>query len=253
MQVAAIRITLAALVLAPFVLHQLKKLQRKDFLPILVIGWIGSMIPAFLFALAQTQVSSALSGILNTLVPLNTFILGVLFFGLAFKWNKLIGVLVGLAGALFLILYGANFEASNLYYALLILLAGLCYATSVNTVKRYCQNIPSLLLTTIAFSSALPATIPLLLTSDFSEKLLYVDGGVQAFIYLAILAILGTAFANVIFFKLTQRTNALFASNVTYLIPLVAVFWGWLDGEVIGVYHIVGLLLILFGVYLASK
>ena len=252
-QVAAIRITLAAFVLMPFAITQLKQLQRKDFLPLAVVGWIGTAVPATLFALAQTRVDSGLSGVLNTLVPLYTFVLGVLFFGTVFKANKLIGVLVGLVGAVFLLLFGANLSGSSMGYALLIPLGGLGYATSVNIVKRYCQHMPSLLISTVSLLTTLPVALIPLVQADFSHKLFHTEGGLEAFLYLALLATISTALANVIFFKLTLRTNALFASSVTYLIPIVALIWGWIDGEIIGIQHIAGLLLILFGVYLASK
>jgi len=252
-QVVGIRITLAAFVLLPFAIPQLNKIRRKDLLPLFVVGWVGTAIPAFLFALAQTRVDSGLSGVLNTLVPLYTFVIGVLFFGTVFKANKLIGVLVGLVGAVFLLIFGANLSGSSMSYALLIPLGGLGYAMSVNTVKRYCQGIPSLLISTVALLMALPVALIPLVQADFSQKLFHTEGGLEAFLYLAVLATISTALANVIFFKLTLRTSALFASSVTYIIPIVALMWGWIDGEIIGIQHIAGLLLILFGVYLASK
>ncbi len=251
-QVAALRIVLSCLVLLPFAFRQLRFIKKENIGPILVIGWLGTAIPAFLFPLAQTQVDSALAAMVNTLVPLNTFVLGLLFFGTVFKWNKLIGVLIGLLGAFFLIFISSG-EISINFYVLFIVLGGWFYATSTNTIKRYCQNIPPLALTLAAFLSSAPFAAILLFSTDFSHRFTQVEGGTTAFFYIVLLAVFGTALANVVFFYLTQRTNALFAASVTYLIPIVAMFWGILDGEVIAWNHLVGLGLSLLGVYIVSK
>ena len=254
LQIACLRIILSSLVFLPFAWKQLSTLKRKDLAPILWVGWIGSAIPAFLFPLAQTHTDSAVASMLNTFVPLNVFILGLLFFGVKFKWNKLFGVLLGLSGVFFLLFNFGSGQSMNFNaYALFILLGGICYATSVNTVKTYAQHIHPLTLTLAAFLSAMPIALILLLTTDFPHRLSNVDGGGMAFFYIFLLAALGTAMANVIFFHLTQRTNALFASSVTYLIPIVALFWGVLDGEIIGWNHLVGLSLALCGVYMTSR
>lgn len=258
MQVATLRIALSALVLLPFTFREIKKLRKKDWWIFVIVGWIGTTIPAFLFPLAQTQIASSLAAMLNTLVPLNTFVIGLLFFGVVFKWNKLAGALLGLLGALFLIFVQNSGDIALNSYGLLIIVSGTMYAISMNTIKRYAQNINPFGLTLAAFWTCAPFAIVLLFSGDFLERLTQIGPngsheGYAAFGYIFILAAFGTALANTLFFFLVQRTSPLFASSVTYLIPFVALLWGVLDGEIIGWSHIVGFGLILSGVYLVSK
>ncbi len=253
LQVAALRICISGLVLLPLAVKHLKKIDyKKDYKGILIVGWIGSAIPAFLFPLAQTQVASSLAAMLNTLVPMFTFLLGLFFFGTVFKLNKLIGVLIGLIGAFFLVFIGKSggFEINP--YAFLIILGGFFYATSTNTIKKYCQHIHPLGLTAAAFLSAFPVCFIYLLCSDFNGRLA-MTGGPEALGFIVLLAVFGTALANVFFFAMTQRTTALFASTVTYMIPIVASFWGVLDGEIISWNHLLGLAFSLLGVYIVSR
>ncbi|MCB0514824.1 MAG: DMT family transporter [Chitinophagales bacterium] len=250
-QVAALRIFLAFAALLPVAGRGLRHLQRSNIKYAFVVGAVGSGIPAFLFATAQTHINSGTSGVLNSLTPLSTFVIGVLLFNTVFKWQKLLGVLIGLSGALTLILFSArSFGEQNLFYSSLIVLATICYAISVNVVKKYCQNIPSATLTMASFSLVMPfAVIYLLFFSNFSS-IIQQPNAPLALGYIAILAGVGTALANSLFFYLTQQTNALFASSVTYGMPLVALSWGFLDGEPLSIIHFVAFALIISGVYL---
>ncbi|MEM0994309.1 MAG: DMT family transporter [Bacteroidota bacterium] len=252
-QVAALRIFIAALAVIPVLPYSLKRTKKKDVPIIGVIALLGSGIPPFLFTFAQTQISSALAGVLNTLTPLFTFLLGLLFFGVVFRAQKLIGVLLGMFGGIFLIVFSTPYSQSeNNLYALLVVLASMCYAMSSNTVKRYAQDISPVAISAISFLMIGPFAGVFIFSTDFLEILNATEGAWTALGLIAILAIIGTAFANMIFFQLTQRTDALFASMVTYIIPLIAIFWGVLDGERIDWTYGMGLLTILSGVYLTS-
>ena len=66
------------------------------------------------------------------------------------------------------------------------------------------------------------------------------------------LAVFGTFIAWMLFYRLVQRTDALFAASVTYLIPLVAILWGLLDGEHLSPIQFGGMMLILLGVYFTT-
>ncbi|MEM9884978.1 MAG: DMT family transporter [Bacteroidota bacterium] len=252
-QVAALRIFIAALGVLPVLPYSIKRTKWKHLPVIGVIALLGSGIPPFLFTLAQTQISSALAGLLNTLTPLFTFLLGLLFFGVLFKLQKLLGVLLGMLGGIFLILFSTPYSASdNNLYGLFVVLACLCYATSSNTVKEYAQSISPVAISAISFLMIGPFAGIFIFSTDFLYILKTEEGAWTALALIAVLAIVGTAFANMVFFHLTQRTDALFASMVTYIIPLVAIFWGLLDGETIDWTYGVGLLAILSGVYLTS-
>ena len=253
-QVALVRISLATLSLAPVAVFHLKRVPRKSWLPIAFVGLFGSGIPPFMFAIAQTHVPSALTGIINATTPLFAFVIGIWFFGVAFHWLKGLGVLTGLAGSAILILYGtAGVSLEFIQYGLMILVATVCYGTSVNIIGKYLKEVPPLTITSVSFLIIGIPAIGLLFTTDIVARLESSAVAKESFGYVAILAVIGTALANFIFFNLAQRTTALFASTVTYLIPIVALIWGFRDGEPIGLLHVLGMILILAGVYLSSN
>lgn len=254
-QVACLRLAISALTFLPFLIGRWTKVDWSKWKPLLVIGLCGSAIPAFMFSIAQTEVSSSVAGILNSLTPLFTLVLGVLIFGNKGGWIKFVAVFIGLIGASVLILMGKNAGISgNMCYGLLIVVASMCYGISSNTVGTYLKDMKSLTISSVAFTAVgLPALVYLLSGTDFIYVLGNEEGAWRALGYIAILAIFGTVIATVFFFMLVQWTSALFSSMVTYLIPIVALMWGVLDGEVISLYHFLGMGLILSGVYLSRQ
>jgi len=254
MQVGSLRILLSAIALSPFVYITRKNITRQNLLPILGVGVFGSGIPPFLFAIAQTQIDSALAGMLNTLNPLFTFVLGVLIFKALFQWDKLIGVLIGLVGALLIILAEpTNPETGNNLYGVFIILGTMCYALSVNIIHTYLKTTSPLTITAWSFFYMSLFALVIFLMSKPIETFSSEPLIVQSFVSILILSVLCTAIANLLFFKMTQQTNALFASTITYTIPIVALFWGIIDGEQFQVVYVLGMLLILLGVYITSK
>jgi len=251
-QVAALRLFIAFLSLVPFLFKAFKKVSKKHIYPIIVMAFFGNGIPAFLFTKAQTQLDSSLVGILNSLVPLFTLLLGIYFFKSRPTKKNIVGVFLGLFGAVFLIVYGnvGVFEINN--YMLLVVLATVMYAISINVIKKYLQSIDALSVTALAFSIIGPLSAFYIFNTDFL-LLTKTDGGIEALLYIALLAVVGTSSAVVIFNKLISRSSAIFASSVTYLIPIVAILWGVFDGENITMNHILAVVIILSGVYLVNK
>ena len=98
-----------------------------------------------------------------------------------------------------------------------------------------------------------PAFIVLLFTDFFSSETLNNTALPKALLYLLILSIFGTAMAKVLFNKLVQMSTPVFASSVTYIIPITALIWGTLDGESFSLIQALAALLILLGVYLANR
>lgn len=254
-QVGAMRLSISAIAFFPFLVSRLGQIDWKRFKYLLVVGVTGSGLPAFMFALAQTQISSSLAGILNSLTPLFTLLLGVLFFGSRFSWAKLLGIILGLAGAIALIMLGSQSGMQgNLWYGLLVVIATVSYATSGNIVGAYLRDMNSLLIGAASFGIVgIPLLLYLLLGTDFLHRLQHVPGAWEALGYLSILALIGTFAASVIFFKLIQWTSPVFGSTVAYLIPIVALGWGVADGETVGLAHLMGMALILSGVYLSKR
>lgn len=254
-QVACLRIFLSMLAMSPLIFSSIQQIKKKDLPVISTIAVVGSGIPAFLYATAQTQLDSSVAAILNSLTPLFTLIIGLLFFKMSFRWAKMTGVIFGLLGAINLVVQtNSSFEVPNYNYALLIVFGTICYGLSINLVKSYCEQIPAIALNVVLFSIIGPfAGLFLFTATDFVSVMQTAEGAWQALGYVTLLGVFGTALATIIFFKLAQQTDALFSSTVTYLIPIVALFWGFLDGEIIGLSHILGLSFILLGVYLAGK
>jgi drug/metabolite transporter (DMT)-like permease len=253
-QVACLRISISALAFIPFLAARFKRIDWKKWRYFLLVGVAGSALPSFLFAFAQTQINSTMAGILNSLTPLFTLILGMLFFGAPFILKKTGGVFLGLLGAILLILWSNDQGLSGHWvYALLVIGATICYATSVNTVGAFLKDVHSVTISAVSFSfMGLPALI-YLFSTDFLSVMASSPQAWASLSYVAILALFGTVLATIIFFYLVHLNNPVFASMIAYLIPIVAVFWGVLDGEPVSWMHGVAMLLILSGIYLSRQ
>lgn len=251
-QLATARLGMAWLALSPLMLKH-TALLRKHWLPLLGSGVLGNGIPAFLFATAQTRIDSSLSGMLNGLTPLMTLLAGILFFGQRMRAIHLIGVFTGLLGATGLIfLKQQDGMPSWSYYALLPILGAVCYGLSGNIVKHYLYGLPAAAISALALTFVGPLCIVLALTSGLPQTLIEHPAGWCAFGHVALLAVLSSALALVLWNMLLQRTTALRASSVTYLMPVVAVSWGFLDGEYITAGQIGMIAIVLASVYLVS-
>jgi drug/metabolite transporter (DMT)-like permease len=252
-EVAALRMTISGLVLSPFLPAALRQFPKKLFPYLLLVGFVGSGFPAFFYALSIKHTSSALNGIINSLTPLFTLLIGMGFFHVQGTATKIAGVLVGLSGSIVLVLFNASGDFFINAWALLAVAATLCYGTSSNFLKSKLNNIKPLPLTALIYAVvAIPASLFLLFNLNL-EELLARPAALPSLGYIALLATFGTAFAIFLFNILIQRTNAVFASQVTYLMPVVAIFWGIVDGEQFGIPQAIGTLLILTGVYLVTR
>ncbi len=252
-QLGSLRIIFCAVFLLLVGFKSLKSIPLRQWKFVALTSLFGTFIPAYLFAIAETKVSSSICSILNSLTPLNTLILGALAFGLNFRRNQFIGIVVGLLGTAVLIFTGKNQEGSeNYYYAFLVLIATICYATNVNLIKKYLSDVKPLSITTGNFVVMLVPAITILLCTDFSAKV-YLPSTQHAMLFVMILGIVGTGVANVIFYKLIQISSPVFASSVTYLIPIVALLWGLMDNESLTITQLLGAFIILIGVYLANR
>lgn len=253
LQLGSLRILFAGVFLLIIGFKSISKISFQQWKFIAITAFFGTFIPAYLFAIAQTEIDSSVSSILNSLTPLNTLVLGSIAFGLQFKRNQIFGVIIGLLGSALLILNGAmNHPEQNYYYALLIIIASLCYATNVNLIKKHLSGMAPLSITTGNFLVLLlPATLILYFT-DFLEVVTIAQ--VQhSMLFIVVLGVIGTGIANIIFFKLIQLSSPVFATSVTYLIPIVAFFWGLLDNEMLTPIQFLGAFIVLIGVYLSAK
>jgi len=251
-QAGALRILLASLVLLPISLKQLKSLQRKDMKSLLIAGFIGSFFPAFLFMKAETQINSSLAGMLNSLTPVFTLIVGLLFHKTAVRWMQIAGLSLGLAGAAGLILAGEGFHLGTVNsYAFYIVLATVFYAISMNQIKSKLPHLTGVQVTSLSFLFIGPVALIYLLTTNFGPVLASPEWPLHL-LALAVLGIVGTALAMLMMNSLIRHSSAVAASSVTYVIPIFAIMWGVLDGEKVTLLHLICMGFILAGVYLIN-
>ena len=253
-QLGALRIIITAIFLMLIGFKSLRKIEKHQWKYIAYTAVLGTFFPAFMFAFAVNYLDSSIVAILNSLTPFNTLIFGALVFGFAFNKKQLMGILIGLIGTMILILNGASLNPDqNYWFAFLIFLASIGYAFNVNMIKKHLNEVSALSITTGNFVlMIIPALIVLASTNFFTEFEL-TKTNVSSLGYITVLAVLGTGVAKVLFNKMVQVTTPIFASSVTYLIPLVAVFWGVVDGESLSVIQAVAGVVILLGVYLVNK
>lgn len=253
-QVAALRIVITGLVLLPVTVLQLNAVNKDKLRYILLQGLFGNFIPAFLFTAAQQHINSSMAGILNSLSPVFVLLLGILFFHTGYTYWRIAGMTVAFAGSLLLLLFqdpsGLKINGS---YGWLIVLATVSYGISSNIIKKFLFDIRPVTINAVAFSFMLLPALLVLYMTHLPQAFATHDNAMTALGYIAILGIVGSGVASVIYFRLIHHTTALFASSVTYLIPIVALFWGLLAGESIGLIDYAGMALILSGVYLVGK
>jgi drug/metabolite transporter (DMT)-like permease len=252
-QVAALRIGMAYLFLVPFLVKYYSVNLKKYWVGLLGMGVFGNLIPAFLFTKAETGISSSLAGMLNALTPLFTIIVGVLAFRQRSNIFQLAGILIGLVGAVLLLYFRQEKSGSSgIVFALCVVAATICYAISVNMIRKYLYDLSSTRATVWAFMFTGPVALLYLFSTDFMEVINKHPQAISSLGYTAILGVVGSALSVIAFNELIKISGALFASTTTYLIPVVAVLWGILDGEHIHWMQVVAMCVILGAISLIN-
>ena len=255
MQLGSLRIIITGFILFIAGFNSLKNLSKNAIKWIVMSGFLGTFFPAFLFAYAETEIDSAIASILNSIVPINTILFGFLAFNIISTKRQIIGVLIGFTGAILLISNGAAINPNqNYWYAFLVIIATVMYAFNINIIKRHLQNIPPLSIAVGNFIVIIvPAFLVLIYSGFFTQQVLQGPNFSISIFYVLLLSLFGTAIAKVLFNNLVQISTPVFASSVTYIMPIVAVFWGLLDNEVFSFWQGIATLIILGGVYLANS
>ncbi|WP_310394895.1 DMT family transporter [Hymenobacter sp.] len=259
-ELGATRVSVAALLLLPFALRHVGGVARSRFKWLALSGVVGTLMPAFLFAYAETKLASGLAGVLNALTVAFTLLMGALLFGQRLTGLRVLGIALGLVGTVVMLLLGGSGGSDtptgegNAWYGLYIVAATLGYGVSVNVIKHKLGGLTPMAVTAVLLLLiGGPALAYLLLGTAFLHKLATVPGSWTAFGYIALLATMSTAVAMVLFNQLIQQSTALFASSSTYLIPIVALAWGALDGETFNLWHLLGMVVILAGVLIIHR
>ncbi len=254
-QMAMWRMVLATVVYLPIATVYWSKINWKLWKPLLVVAFCGSAIPNFLFAIAGQHIPSGLAGVLNSLTPLFTLISGIMFFQLQVNWMKITGVLLGLGGALLLVLsnHPDTGSGGHAFYATLCVLATVCYAINSNVISKHLRDQPPAAIASAAFILTGGLFLIGLWWSDGWQVAMEHPKGMEALGYIGYLAVFGTVVGSIIYFWMLQRTGALFATSVTYLLPIVALAFGLLDNETVTIQEILGTGIILTGLWLTKK
>ena len=252
-QVASIRIISSGIVLLPVTLVSIRQIPKNKIFTVFLSGALGSLLPAYLFCLAEEGIDSALAGTLNSLTPIFVIIAGALFFNAKTTNNKIWGIVIAFIGSLLLFLSQPDFsQNSNVVFILFVVLATMLYGFNVNMVHKHLSHIGSLKIAAVALSlNAIPALVVLFFTGYFQQDLM-ATGTLMATGFSILLGIFGTALASVLFYVLLKRAGAVFASMVTYGIPVIAIMWGIIYGEHVGLKQIASMFVILAGVWVAN-
>ena len=253
-QMGSLRILFAATFLLVVGFNHLAKIPSYKWKYIFLTAMFGTFFPVFLFAVALTKIDGSISAIINSLTPLNALIFGILFFNTSVQKRQIFGVILGFVGCVLLVLFGNDSQASeNYYYALLVLLASVFYGINVNLIKKYLSDLKPLTISTGNFALMLVPAIAVLYFSDFFE-VAFEPKVISSIGYIAVLGIVGTGFSNILFFRLIQLSSPVFASSVTYLIPVVAILLGYFFmNETLTFIQTIGAFVVLLGVYFSSK
>ena len=250
LQVGSLRTIISTVLLLAIGYSSLKSIPRDKWKWILITGLV-SFIPPFLFAYAQTEIDSALAAILNSLTPLATLLIGVGFYRFKIDSKQISGVIIGLIGSVLLMYQGSVINPDqNLLYVFFIIFASVLYAVQVNLLKVHLQDVSAVAITVGNFIFIFPLAVVIFLMSDYKQIDINDKDVKVALFCLLILSIIGTVFAKILFNKFVQIASPVFASSVTYTLPIVALFWGLFDHEQISINHFIGLIFILAAIWL---
>jgi drug/metabolite transporter (DMT)-like permease len=255
LQVGSLRIVFSSIIIFLIGFNKIKTIQKDKWKWIAVSAIIGTFLPAFLFAYAETQIDSAVASILNSLVPMNTVLIGLAVFKISTTKRQSIGVIIGFIGTAVLIISGSDLNPDQNYmYSGLVIICSILYATNVNLIKKYLYDVNAVAIAAGQFSVIFIPSLIVLLYSDFfkidliNNKIIH-----ESLLYVLLLSFFGTAMAKILFNKLIQISSPVFASSVTYSMLIVSVIWGVLDGELFNSSQAIATVLIIIGVYLSNK
>lgn len=253
-QLGSLRIIFSSIIIILIAWKRLSKITRLEWKWISISAFLGSFFPAFLFAFAEKEIDSAVASIINSIVPLNTVIIGMVLFNIRSTKRQIIGVLIGLAGTYMLIMSGIKLNPDQNYlYSGFVILCSFLYALNVNIIKKYLQHLSALTITVGHFAVIIIPAVIVFCFSDFDVNSLRNQETIDSIIYVLILAVFGTALAKILFNKLIKISSPVFASSVTYSMLIVSIFWGLVDGEKFSIYQLIATIIIILGVLLTNK
>jgi drug/metabolite transporter (DMT)-like permease len=228
-------------------------LNAKLFVALLVVGFGGNFIPAFLFTYSQQHLDAGYVGMLNSATPIFTVLISFFAFGQRLSIREIVGLIIGNAGIVLLVYAGSGASLSgSLIHVLAVVLATLCYAVSLNTIKYYLHELKALHITALAFSFTFIPALFFFFQTDVPAVFNQSPHAWRGFAFAFILACLGTVLGVYLYNVLIARSSTLFASSVTYAMPCVALLIGIADNEDFNTGQIGALGVILAGIFIAN-
>ena len=249
----SLRIIFTSLVIFVFSYKSLITIKKEKWKWIIITAYVGTFFPVYLVGFGQTELDSGLASILTTLTPISTLVVGIFFFNLFFTKKQIIGLSIGLIGTFLLLYEGSLNSETNIFFAIFIVITTIGYGASVNLIKTHLTEIPPAAVTAGIFLSILPPAVLILMFSDFSSLNFSNNQVISSVLYILVLAIFSSAIAQTLFNVFVKIASPLFASSVTYTMPVVAILWAVLDGEELTLIQYFASVIILFGVYLVNQ
>lgn len=251
-QVGSLRVIFAGLVISPVLFKRYHHLFTKDVIWLLCVGLLGNLIPAVLFTNAEKHLSTSYTGTLNSLVPIFSFLVAVFVFKRKVSKLGILGIGIGFIGAVFLIIFkDGDFSSYSIGAIFMVIIATICYAFSLNIIRERLSHLNSITITGLSLFLVIPGGLILYFLEPNPEAVI-TRSYLPSLWYILILAIIGTTIALIIFNYLIKISSAIFASSVTYLIPFVAIGWGWIINEKLS-WSMIFIFLVISGIYLTRK
>lgn len=254
-QVGALRVMIAGIILMPIAIAKYKLFPKKHLKWLILAALTGNFIPMFLFPIAETQVSSSIAGIINSMMPIFVIIVGSLLWKFQTNKQQMIGVFISFTGVCILAFGGDEKAEFKLLPILILLLATFLYAISTTTVKSKLMGVSSTILSAFVFSFVLfLPSVAVLLSTGFTSEFSLNSGTLLGLLFVSLLSVFGTGLAMMMNYRLLKVSTPLFASTVTLIMPIVAIIWGFLDGEKLSLLQLFGAAIIIGGLlFLRSK
>ena len=248
LQIVSLRMAFAAIFIAPFFILKFKKYSFFDHgFSFLLIGLLNTALPFTLFAFASVSLGAGSLSVLQATVPILTALILFSLYRDEFSVLKLMGVLIGFSG-LFL-LAGPSGEL-DLFASILCIIASLSYSIS----GVYLANTPSNINNSFVGMGSIIVGAILLSPFLINYHSSHLNISSTAWLYIALLGVINTSLAYVIFIKLIKRIGSLNASFVTYLVPVSSITLGILIlDEVFTIDMVIGSALIFLGVFFSNK
>jgi len=216
-----VRLALGSLVLLPFLWRARDRFPARLWPKLAMIGLINSALPFILFAWAAQRAPAGIGAIANAMTVLFTALVGVLFFGERIGGRRATALLVGFAGVV--VLASGKVAGMSVGWAAAAgATASLLYGFGINLVRRHLTGLPPAAVASATLGAAALLTLPFAAWTWPAQAIPTVS-----WLSAAMLGVLCTGAAFVMYYRLIARVGASRASTVTYLVPLFGVAWAW--------------------------